>query len=219
MAQRLAAVGGPGILARTYRGAPLRGALAVIQVMSKEITDEQLMLAYRDGDAEAFDTLYDRHKGRLYRYLFRQCGQRALAEELSQDTWLKLIKARERYETRARFTTYLFHIAHNLLIDHYRRGNPGMPASYDESEHPEPVDHDGRAQPERQAATRQAGDRLLALIDELPEAQREAFLMREEGGLFLAEIAEATGVGQETAKSRLRYAVKALRNGMRGYQE
>lgn len=187
--------------------------------MSGQITDEQLMLAYRDGEAAAFDTLYNRHKGRLYRYLLRQCGQRPLAEELSQDTWLKLIKARERYQTRARFTTYLFHIAHNLLIDHYRRGNPGLPVSYDESEPAGPANDDGGIQPERQAATRQAGHHLLALIDELPEPQREAFLMREEGGLSLEEIAEATGVGRETAKSRLRYAVKALRNGMRGYRE
>lgn len=184
--------------------------------MSDEPSDEQLMLAYRDGDAAAFDTLYDRHKGRLYRYLVRQC-QRPVAEELFQETWLKLLRARKRYEPRARFTTYLFHIAHNLLIDHYRRGNPGLPQSYDD-ETTELPGHDGPGQPESRAADRQAAGRLLELIDALPDAQREAFLMREEGGLSLEEIAEATGVGRETAKSRLRYAVKALRGGMKEFQ-
>jgi RNA polymerase sigma-70 factor (ECF subfamily) len=187
--------------------------------MSEETSDEQLMLAYRDGDAAAFDTLYDRHKGRLYRYLVRQCGGPAPAEELFQETWMKLIKARSRYTVRARFTTYLFHIAHNLLIDHYRRGNPGLPESYDENGAPEPADHGGRDEPERRATTRQATGRLLALIDRLPAAQRETFLMREEGGLSLEEIASATGVGRETAKSRLRYALQSLRQGMAGYHE
>ena len=187
--------------------------------MADETSDERLMLAYRDGDAGAFDTLYDRHKGRLYRYLVRQCGRRAVAEELFQDTWLKVIGARKRYEARARFTTYLFHIAHNLAVDHYRRGNPGLPESFNDSESTEPPDRDARAQPEHRAADRQATGHLLELIDGLPAAQREAFLMREEGGLSLEEIAEATGVGRETAKSRLRYAVKALRSGMQEYRE
>lgn len=185
--------------------------------MTDDPSDETLMLAYRDGDAGAFDILYDRHKGRLYRYLLRQSGQAALAEDLFQNTWMKLLKARKRYQPRARFTTYLFHIAHNLLIDHYRRGNPGLPQSYEEgsTEPPDP----GRAhQPEHAAANREATSRLMALISELPGAQLEAFLMREEGGLSLNEIAEATGVGRETAKSRLRYAVKALRSGMQEFQ-
>ncbi|MGA8261932.1 MAG: RNA polymerase sigma factor [Arenicellales bacterium] len=181
-------------------------------------TDEDLMLAYRAGSAAAFDTLYERHKGRLYRHLLRQCGERPLAEELFQETWMKLIKARKRYEPRARFTTWLFHIAHNLLIDHYRRGNPGLPASFDESTTVDDPPANGRTEPEREAAARQATGRLLDLIADLPEAQREAFLMREEGGLSLEAIAEATGVGRETAKSRLRYAVAALRRGMQEFQ-
>lgn len=185
--------------------------------MSEDQSDEQLMLAYRDGDAGAFDILYDRHKGRLYRYLVRQCPV-PVAEELFQDTWIKLIKARERYEPRARFTTYLFHIAHNLLIDHYRRGNPGLPESYDD-ETTVVADTDTPEQPDKQAANRQATGRLLELIDALPAAQREAFLLREEGGLSLEEIAEATGVGRETAKSRLRYAVKTLRGAMQEFRE
>lgn len=206
--------GGTGMLPRDAAHTGPLPALAM-----PESSDEQLMLAYRDGDAGAFDVLYERHGKRLFRFLLRQCGQRHVAEELLQETWMRVIQARGRYEHRARFTTWLFRIAHNLLIDHYRRGNPGLPASFEGAPVCDPPDPDGRAQPERAAAGRQAADALLALIDGLPAAQREAFLMREEGGLSLEEIAEATGVGRETAKSRLRYAVSALRSGLQEYRE
>lgn len=132
---------------------------------------------------------------------------------------MKLIKARKGYQVRARFATYLFHIAHNLLIDHYRRGNPGRAESCGDIESVEPADESGRAQPERQAATSQAAERLIEVIDELPDAQREAFLMREEGAMSLDEIAEAAAVPRETAKSRLRYAVAHIRRRMTAYTE
>ena len=93
--------------------------------MDNAAPDEELMNRYRDGDAHAFEVLYTRHKGPLYRYLLRQCGAAALAEELFQDVWMKLIRARERYEARAKFTTYLYHLAHNRLIDHYRHAGLG----------------------------------------------------------------------------------------------
>jgi len=78
--------------------------------------DETLMLRYRNGDAGAFGRLYARHKGSLYRYLLRQCGQPTVAEELFQDVWLKLIAARSGYAVQARFATWLYRIAHNRLV-------------------------------------------------------------------------------------------------------
>ncbi|MBI3896912.1 MAG: RNA polymerase sigma factor [Gammaproteobacteria bacterium] len=177
--------------------------------------DEQLMLAYRDGDARAFDTLYDRHKAPLYRYLLRQCRIAAVAEELFQDVWTNLIKARARYEVRAKFTTYLYRLAHNRLIDYYRQQAAGMPISYEDDPDDSPADSPAGRAPEGELDTRRQARRLLVLIAQLPEAQREAFLLREEGGLSLEEIADATGVNAETAKSRLRYAVAKLREGMR----
>ena len=99
---------------------------------TEDDADETLMLRYRDGDADAFAALYARHKGALYRYLLRQCGQPALAEELFQDLWLKLIAARAGYTVQARFTTYLYRLAHNRLIDHYRASSRGLPLSYAE---------------------------------------------------------------------------------------
>jgi RNA polymerase sigma-70 factor (ECF subfamily) len=99
--------------------------------MDNAAPDEELMNRYRDGDAHAFEVLYTRHKGPLYRYLLRQCGAAALAEELFQDVWMKLIRARERYEARAKFTTYLYHGAQPADRS-YRRAKTGVPISYDD---------------------------------------------------------------------------------------
>ncbi|HSO79887.1 MAG TPA: sigma-70 family RNA polymerase sigma factor, partial [Chromatiaceae bacterium] len=95
-----------------------------------ESSDEQLMLAYRNGDAEAFAILYHRHRGPLYRYLLQGCANPATAEELFQDVWTNLIRVRETYRVEARFTTWLYRLAHNRLVDHYRRGR--MPWGGDE---------------------------------------------------------------------------------------
>ena len=174
------------------------------------------MLLYRDGDAGAFDALYARHKGGLYRYLHRQCRDRALAEELFQDVWMSLIRARANYTVLAKFTTYLYRLAHNRLIDHYRKHGQAVVASFDAEDGPALEDLvDGHAQPPDSAydIKRQVED-LLELIAELPPPQREAFLLQQEGGLSVEEIATATGVSRETAKSRLRYATSKLREGM-----
>jgi len=183
-----------------------------------EATDEALMERYRDGDAQAFELLYARHKGPVYRYLLRQCGA-ALAEELFQDVWMKLIQARRRYEVRAKFTTWLYTLAHHRVIDHYRRQASGLPMSYDEDPDDDPqieqvADSDAR-QPDNEFERRRQAQQLLDLLETLPEAQREAFLLREEGGLSIGEIAQATGVAAETAKSRLRYALARLRRGLK----
>lgn len=184
-----------------------------------EATDEELMQRYRDGDARAFEALYARHKGPVYRYILRQCGVAAQAEELFQDVWMNLIKARERYEVRARFTTWLYTLAHHRVVDHYRRQAAGVPISYDDDPDDTPliekVPDSELNQPDNELDRRRQAQQLLRLLNTLPEAQREAFLLREEGGLSLEEIAAATGVNMETAKSRLRYALAKLRQDMK----
>ncbi len=174
-----------------------------------QVADEQLMLAYRGGDARAFALLYARHKGGLFRFMVRSVKDRAAAEELFQEVWMKLIDARDRYAPQAKFSTYLYTIAHNRMIDHWRRQGLAT-VSLDEAEAFEPP---GPAclQPERRAELNQSGQRLLAALGALPLLQREAFLLHEESGLSVAEIAAATGAAPETAKSRLRYAVAKLR--------
>jgi len=172
------------------------------------------MLDYQNGDTTAFDELYCRYRGPLYRYFLRQCYQAPVAEELYQDVWMKLIKARKNYQVRAKFSTYLFHLAHNHLIDFYRKQSGRIPLSFNEEDDVQLLagnEHDG---PESRAGINEEVDQFLLLIDELPEAQREALMLREEGGLSVEEIAQATNVNAETAKSRLRYAVNKLRKAM-----
>lgn len=196
--------------------------------MDNGATDEDLMLRYAAGEATAFDCLYQRHRGGVYRYLLRQLRDRATAEELFQDVWLSLIRARDRYRVEARFATYLYTMAHHRLIDHYRRsgrmlsldvlGRGGHDHEPDEALPEVEIADDDCRGPERQVLSQQQGARLVALVDKLPAAQREAFLLREEGGLSVDEIAMATGVGREAAKSRLRYAYARLQRGLRDYR-
>jgi len=181
-------------------------------------SDEELMRRYRAGDTPAFESLYARHKGGLYRYFLRQCRIAAVAEELFQDVWLNLIRARERYEARARFTTYLYSLAHNRLIDYYRRQGVAPPVAYDDDPDApliEALADASEREPENEVDRRRQADRLKSLLEALPAAQRETFLLRAEGDLSLEEIAAASGVTRETAKSRLRYAVAKLRAGLR----
>lgn len=184
-----------------------------------DTSDEALMLGYRDGDAAAFDVLYVRHKGGVYRYLLRQCRNAALVDELFQDVWMNLIRARASYMVQAKFTTYLYRIAHNRLMDHFRRSDNLNLSLDDETEPPvaEPI-APRSAEPEAGADARQQAAQLLALLDALPAEQREAFVLQQEGGLSIDEIAVTTGVTRETAKSRLRYALAKLRQGMRAWQ-
>ncbi|MGE0803882.1 MAG: RNA polymerase sigma factor [Lautropia sp.] len=175
-------------------------------------SDETLMERYRDGDAGAFDRLYARHRGRLHRYLLRQCGEHGVADELFQDVWMRLIDARAGYQAKARFTTWLFQIAHNRLIDHYRAQPRGRTVSFDDDGCDLAAVPAARtADPAVRVESRQHARRLLDWLGALPPAQREAFLLQHEGELSLDEIASATGVGRETVKSRLRYAIARLR--------
>ena len=183
-------------------------------------SDEDLMLAYAAGDAVAFDTLYARHKGGVYRYLLRQCRQSSVADELFQDVWMNLIRARASYAPTAKFTTWLYRLAHNRLIDHYRASGHLTLVSVDDEAHEDVIAAIPTArsdEPEARAENRELGARLRAALTALPPAQREAFLLQQEGGLSLAEIAELTGVGAETVKSRLRYAGSKLRSELRAH--
>jgi len=176
-----------------------------------EAPDEQLMLAYRDGDAGAFETLYRRHRGALYRFVLRGVKSRATAEELYQEIWIRVIEARERYTPQARFTTWLYTIAHHMLVDHWRQRGLSL-VSLDGSESVP----DAAADPQAQAAARQGLMRFVRALEALPPAQREAFLLHEEAGLTVAEIASATGSNEQAAKSRLRYALAKLKAAVDG---
>lgn len=180
------------------------------------MSDETLMRRYAEGDADAFEVLYARHRRSLYGFLLRQCGNAQIAEELYQEIWLKLVRSRERYEVRASFRTFLFRIAHHAVIDHIRAQgrNPEQEALEYEEEAGSGQDEAAWATPEQALETRQLAELLIRLIGELPEVQREVFLLREEAGMGIPEIAEVIGVNPETVKSRLRYAWAKLRRGL-----
>ena len=186
--------------------------------MDAASSDEKLMLRFAGGDAAAFDALYSRHRGGVYRYLLRQCENQATAEELFQDVWMNLVHARGRYQVQAKFATYLYTLAHNRLIDHFRRHKRlHLVPLADEDADAAELQASPALLPDRNAQAREQAARLLRLVLELPEVQREAFLLHEEGDLSVEEIAQVTGANRETVKSRLRYAMDKLREGMKDY--
>ena len=169
--------------------------------------DTALMLRYRDGDVSAFEDLYRRHNDAVFRYLLRLCQRRDTAEDVFQEAWGKIVKSRESYRPTAKFSTFLYRVAHNCFIDHVRRNKRhAATASVEPDSQPDPADL-----PETEVERQLARQRLDAALRELPEEQRDVFLLREEAGLSLDEIATVTGSNRETAKSRLRYAVNKLR--------
>ncbi len=185
-----------------------------------EASDEALMLRYQAGDAGAFDLLYARHRGGLFRFITRQCRAREHAEELFQEVWMNLIQARERYRDEAQFRTYLFTIAHNKLMDYFRRHGRVELRLYEFDGEESAVDQLATSrvdEPLVRAESQQQGAAILRAIEALPAPQREAFLLHEEGGFSIEEIAATVGCNAETAKSRLRYAVAKLRESLREY--
>jgi len=179
-----------------------------------ETGDEALMLAYAGGDAGAFDTLYARHRGGVYRYLLRHCGNAATADEMFQDVWLRVVRARASYVPTARFATWLYRIAHHRIIDHWRAQGIVEFATADADDEGDPlaaIPAPSADEPDARAGAREQAARLAAALAALPAAQRDAFLLHQEGGLTLAEIAALTGAGVETVKSRVRYALDRLR--------
>lgn len=181
--------------------------LAYAQAMGHTPEDSALMLRYKDGDTAAFETLYKRHNDALYRYLLRLCRHQATAEDIFQDVWGKIINARSKYRPTAKFTTFMYRVAHNCFIDHVRRNK-----RHSNNVEFEPELHaDTSESPDMITERSLAKERLALALQELPEEQRDAFLLYEEAGLTIDQIAAVSGSNRETAKSRLRYAVNKLR--------
>jgi len=174
--------------------------------------DERLMRDWIGGDVAAFEQLYARHRGPLYRFLLRQIRNQSLADEFFQDVWQRVIAAAPGWKPEAAFSTWLFRIAHNRLNDHWRalKHRPTAPPDGDERAARVP----DTTTPERTLSEFEQRRQLQRAIDELPHEQREVVLLRLERELSLEEIGAITGVGRETVKSRLRYAMDKLRCGI-----
>ena len=173
------------------------------------MSDEQLMSNFAAGDSRSFETLYTRHKAPLYRYILRQVNRHAAtADEIFQEVWSSVIDARARYTPSAKFTTYLYTLAHNRTVDHFRRQSVRLV---------DPVDCDtdeveaNAVDPARQVAAEDCVELLQALVQQLPHDQRQVFVLRQEGQHLVEEIAAIMASTLEATKSRLRYAVNKLR--------
>jgi len=193
--------------ARFARANPARRVAAM-----SDDEDAQLMLAYARGEMRAFETLYSRHRGALYRYLMRQARDGEIANDLFQEVWSRVIVNRSRYEPRAKFRTFLFTLAHNCFIDHCRR-TKARPAGMvlEDADAADMLPADEQLRPDVKLERDEATQRYRAALASLPPEQRDVYLLHEESDLSLEEIARVTGVGAETAKSRLRYAVGKLK--------
>lgn len=184
------------------------------------LSDEALMFRWRDGDMDAFRTLYGRHRASLHRYVLRMTGAVAEAEEVFQEVWMGVVRSRDSWSPLATFRTWLFSIANRRLADRSRkrarRFGELFAVRVDDEAAPLPAAPE--PDPAEAAHASQLGQALLAAITALPLDQREAFLMQAEGGLTLDEIAAASGVGRETVKSRLRYANQRLRRDLEAWR-
>ena len=183
------------------------------------LSDEVLMQSYAAGQAMAFETLYQRHEQRLWRYFFRNTGDAALADDLSQDLWFSVVESAASYEIRSKFTTWLFTMAHHRLVDHWRRRRPGLSLGGDSEESQRLAESLFAAsgfEPDHRLDRRLLAQLLLDALAQLPVEQRECFLLQVEADMTVADIAQATGVAEETAKSRLRYARSKLRQALEG---
>lgn len=185
-----------------------------------QMADEALMTLYQQGNVDAFEVIMNRHQGAVYRFVLRSVHNDERAEELTQEAFLRVIRAASRYTESARFTTFLFTIARNLCIDEARRGRAGRERSLDA-----PVnasDEAGETFKDRvvdeQADTgsgtlsrQQFMTQLQTGLDALPEEQREVFMLRHVEGMRFVDIAEMFGISENTVKSRMRYALQTLR--------
>jgi len=198
--------------------------------------DDQLMLAYAGGDTTAFDVLYARHEGGLYRFVRRLLGVRLSAEvdEVFQETWVRVITARDSFSPQgAAWRTWAFTIAHNLAMDRLRAsGREVVFHAHDEdgdgveaaqlfqrglvNDQGQAVDA-AHPSAEDMAFWRSAGRRLLNCLNELPDDQRAAFLLHHEDGFTVETLAATLDIGFETVRSRLRYGMKKLRGCMERY--
>jgi RNA polymerase sigma factor (sigma-70 family) len=198
------------------------GASGIMPRMSSAApTDEALIARHAAGDVDAFEVLYERHELPLWRYLVRQCRDRATAEELMQETWFTVTREVARFHPDGRFAPWLYTIARHRVIDGHRASRPteSLDATGAWDDEPLAARLADESSPSPLAASERMdqGQAILAALTRLPPEQREAFVLQAEGDLSVEDIARVTGTTFETAKSRLRYARDKLKALLRDY--
>lgn len=194
---------------------------------SEMMTDEALMVRFQRGERLAFTQLVRRHQTGLYNFALRQVRAPPVAEDVVQEAFVRVVQRAADFKHEARFSTWVYTITRNLCIDHLRKLSLRKHASLDEQRKSETGDGptlgeqtaDSRANVERQVTGTDIKQRILAAVDELPDDQREVFLLRELSNLPFKEIADITGVPENTVKSRMRYALERLQGALSEYEE
>jgi RNA polymerase sigma-70 factor, ECF subfamily len=194
-----------------------------------DATDEMLMVRYQRGDREAFAALVRRYKNPIFNFVFRQVRSGNTAEDVTQDVFLRVVQNAAEFKHEARFSTWLYTIARNLCVDHLRkqshRRHPSLdqPVSGDTADArpllDQVADPHPRASVERSVVATEVQSKIVEAVAALPEEQREVFLLREVANLPFKEIAEITGAGENTVKSRMRYALDRLQEALSEFEE
>jgi RNA polymerase sigma-70 factor (ECF subfamily) len=197
--------------------------------MPPETSDEALMARFQDGDRSAFTALVRRHQGKLYNFTLRTLRSPQLAEDVTQETFVRVVHRSADFRGSSKFSTWLHAIARNLCIDELRKAKHRRHASLDQPAHGSADEDGGRPlgeeiagkgqDPDRATGGNELKDRIARAVDLLPDDQREVFILREVSNLPFAEIAEIVKVPEPTVKSRMRYALERLQAALAEYEE
>ena len=196
-----------------------------------DATDEMLMVRYQRGERKAFVELVRRHNRPIYNFVLRQVRMPSLAEDVTQDVFMRVVQNAAEFKHEARFLTWLYTIARNLCIDQLRKQSHRRHASLDQPQREQGdqsdaqllgdtvADANPQASAERNALSSEVRSSIVKAVDSLPDDQREVFLLREVASLPFRDIAEITGVGENTVKSRMRYALDRLKDALCDFEE
>ncbi len=195
--------------------------------VDEDLSDEELVRRFNEGDAAAFDVVLRRYQRPLFNFILRSVRESDRAEELLQDVFLKVIQRSSEFQGNSKFSTWLYTIARNLCIDTSRKmvfrrhRSLDAPVRGDEAEGATLLDRVASATPEadREVIGQDLQVRIAAAVDDLPEEQREVFLMRELQNMAFKEIADVVGVPENTVKSRMRYALERLQRALAEYED
>jgi len=195
-------------------------------MIDPNVTDEALMIRFQQGDRSAFALLVRKHKTPLFNFALRQIRARQAAEDVVQEAFVRVVQNAADFKHEARFSTWLYTIARNLCIDHLRKGalrkHPSLDSSSSQDDGGPTLGEqtaDARANVERDATAGELRAKIASAVETLPDDQREVFLMREVANLPFKEIADITGVPENTVKSRMRYALERLQAALSDYEE
>jgi RNA polymerase sigma-70 factor (ECF subfamily) len=207
---------------------PLAGVKLHMAAVQGDATDEMLMVRYQRGERQAFAELLRRHSRPIYNFALRQLRVPSLAEEVTRDVFMRLVQNAAEFKHEARFLTWLYTIARNACVDQLRKLAHRQHISLDRAagDGPDSValaeaiaDDSSRASTDRRALSAEVRSSIVKVVDALADDQREVFLLRQVANLPFRDIAEITGVGEHTVKSRMRYALDRLKDALREFEE